>query len=187
MAAASRLFSEKGYDGTGIEEISRLSGTNKALIYYHFQNKEGLLLALYGRIMEEVSPLVGSSAAGGANRDREAVVRGVRRIIAFLREKKPLLKILMMESLKGGRSQEVFMELAESLMQGELDQLKGHGDYHRDRPRFLIYEFFTGFMVLYNFILFGSPLADRLGLDEKAGEDLFIDGFIRSHLGHHNF
>ena len=37
---AARLFSEKGYNGVSMREISEKSGVTKPTIYYHFGNKE---------------------------------------------------------------------------------------------------------------------------------------------------
>ncbi|WP_024852239.1 TetR/AcrR family transcriptional regulator [Hydrogenovibrio kuenenii] len=40
--AATKLFAEKGYDGTIMDELAELIAVNKASIYYHFQSKENL-------------------------------------------------------------------------------------------------------------------------------------------------
>lgn len=44
------LFSDKGFAGTSLDEIARLSGINKALIGYHFGGKAGL----YAEILDSV-------------------------------------------------------------------------------------------------------------------------------------
>jgi AcrR family transcriptional regulator len=44
--AAARLFSEKGYHAVSMREISLESGVSKPMIYYYFQNKEGIYKAL---------------------------------------------------------------------------------------------------------------------------------------------
>lgn len=43
------LFSESGYAGTTVRDISAKSNINQALINYHFQNKRGLFLAIFAR------------------------------------------------------------------------------------------------------------------------------------------
>ncbi|QSF43947.1 TetR/AcrR family transcriptional regulator [Paenibacillus tianjinensis] len=43
---AARLFSQKGFAGTSIADISRESGFSKGHIYYHFENKEKLFVYL---------------------------------------------------------------------------------------------------------------------------------------------
>ena len=40
---ALKLFAEKGYDSTSVEEITAISGVAKGTLYYHFSNKEEIL------------------------------------------------------------------------------------------------------------------------------------------------
>lgn len=46
MQCALELFSHKGYEGTGIQEITQAAGITKPTLYYYFGNKEGLLKAV---------------------------------------------------------------------------------------------------------------------------------------------
>ena len=46
LAAASELFSVNDFEGCSIRDIASAADVNSALIYYYFQNKEGLLRAL---------------------------------------------------------------------------------------------------------------------------------------------
>lgn len=43
---AAQLFSQKGFAGTSISDISRESGFSKGHVYYHFENKEKLFVYL---------------------------------------------------------------------------------------------------------------------------------------------
>lgn len=45
LAAAKKIFAEKGYAGATVKEIADLAGVNISLISYHFNGKEGLLRA----------------------------------------------------------------------------------------------------------------------------------------------
>jgi AcrR family transcriptional regulator len=49
IAAATRLFATKGYEGTSTKEICQAAGANIAAIHYHFGTKENL----YRRIIEQ--------------------------------------------------------------------------------------------------------------------------------------
>jgi AcrR family transcriptional regulator len=49
LDAASSLMAERGFAGTSISEVSRLSGLPASSIYWHFESKEGLL----GAVVEE--------------------------------------------------------------------------------------------------------------------------------------
>jgi len=44
IQAALRLFSERGFDGTGIRDLAEAAGVNVAAVNYHFGSKENLRL-----------------------------------------------------------------------------------------------------------------------------------------------
>ena len=56
---AMKLFSQKGYDATTVDDIAKTSEVNKALIYYYFKNKVGLyehvMSGLFLAIKEEIA------------------------------------------------------------------------------------------------------------------------------------
>lgn len=56
LEEATRQFSQKGFDGSRIDEIAENTATSKRMIYYYFESKEGLYLAAledcYRRIRE---------------------------------------------------------------------------------------------------------------------------------------
>src|SRR5580698_6428699 len=49
---ALTLFNARGYDKTSLREIAEQLGTTKAALYYHFERKEDILLALHLRLHE---------------------------------------------------------------------------------------------------------------------------------------
>ncbi|HYK90913.1 MAG TPA: TetR/AcrR family transcriptional regulator [Acidobacteriota bacterium] len=49
LDTAERLFAERGYDATSLRAITREAGVNLAAVNYHFNSKESLLRALFGR------------------------------------------------------------------------------------------------------------------------------------------
>ena len=46
LAAALRLFAERGYTSTSLEDVAAAAGVTKGTIYYYFRNKEALLMRL---------------------------------------------------------------------------------------------------------------------------------------------
>ncbi|BBO85254.1 TetR family transcriptional regulator [Desulfosarcina ovata subsp. sediminis] len=44
LAAATRLFSQNGFQGTAVSELSTLTGAATGTIFHHFRNKEDLFL-----------------------------------------------------------------------------------------------------------------------------------------------
>lgn len=54
---AIKLFAEKGYENTGIEEITAVAGFAKGALYYHFDTKEDL----FDLMLEEGSKLLNNN------------------------------------------------------------------------------------------------------------------------------
>jgi len=52
LDVALDLFTEKGFDGTSLREISERLGVTKAALYYHFASKDDILMALHMRLHE---------------------------------------------------------------------------------------------------------------------------------------
>ena len=51
LDAAERLFSERGFDGTSIRDVTADAGVNLAAVHYHFGSKEDLLRAVLDRVV----------------------------------------------------------------------------------------------------------------------------------------
>jgi AcrR family transcriptional regulator len=49
LAAAERLFAERGFTGVSVRMIAAEAGVNWSLVGYHFRSKEGLLAEVYRR------------------------------------------------------------------------------------------------------------------------------------------
>lgn len=59
LDTAYRLFMEKGYEYTSIQEIiDNLGGLSKGAIYHHFKSKEDILAAVIDRMTEESNRLL---------------------------------------------------------------------------------------------------------------------------------
>lgn len=50
---ATRLFTEKGYDTTSLQDIINETKLSKGAIYHHFSSKEEIFEAIFNRIGEE--------------------------------------------------------------------------------------------------------------------------------------
>jgi AcrR family transcriptional regulator len=53
--AAGRLFGERGFDGTRLEDVATAAGVTKPILYRHFADKERLYLALLERHRDDLS------------------------------------------------------------------------------------------------------------------------------------
>jgi AcrR family transcriptional regulator len=94
LAVAVRLFNERGYDGTSMEDLSRKLGITKSAIYHHVPSKEELLRLATGRALDglfaEVDRL---EVVDGRAIDRlEHLVRGS---VVLLASELPFVTVLL--------------------------------------------------------------------------------------------
>jgi AcrR family transcriptional regulator len=64
IAAARQLFTERGYDHVGTEEIVRAAGVTRGALYHQFGDKASLLEAAYERIEAESTERVARIVLG---------------------------------------------------------------------------------------------------------------------------
>jgi AcrR family transcriptional regulator len=77
VEAATRLFSEQGYAGTGREEIVRAAGVTRGALYHHYEDKADLFRAVFEAVEEQVMGRI-AEAASGTDDPVEQLRRGCR-------------------------------------------------------------------------------------------------------------
>lgn len=69
LSVAGRLFWEKGYLGTSIDDIGKRAKVNKALIYYYFESKDHILFEIATKyikeLIEQTVPIMKSNLSPG--------------------------------------------------------------------------------------------------------------------------
>jgi len=64
LDAAARLFREKGFGGTTMRDIATAAGMLAGSIYYHFPNKDALLIAVYTEGVLRITAAVALAVEG---------------------------------------------------------------------------------------------------------------------------
>ncbi len=54
LAAAERIFGERGYQGTSMDDVAAAVGVSKPLIYQYYGSKDGLFLACLARLRAQL-------------------------------------------------------------------------------------------------------------------------------------
>ncbi len=106
LKAADRVFGEMGFDAATVRRIAEISKTNKALIHYHFNSKEGLFESVLDQYFEELSDnLQKTLIADRSLPDR--MNRLFDRYIEFLGKNKNFIHIIHREMNGGKQMQRV--------------------------------------------------------------------------------
>jgi AcrR family transcriptional regulator len=101
LAAAERLFAERGFEGTTVAAVGTAAGMSRGAPGYFFGSKEQLYGAVLGALLEdsrEILPNVPPDADLA-----EILTQAVRRFNAFLTRRPAFLRILEWEALAGDR------------------------------------------------------------------------------------
>jgi AcrR family transcriptional regulator len=77
IEAAGRLFGERGYDGTRLDDVAAAAGVTKPVLYRHFDNKTALYLALLDRHRADLGSFAGAIPASGTLEQRLRAVLDV--------------------------------------------------------------------------------------------------------------
>jgi AcrR family transcriptional regulator len=94
LQVAVKLFNERGYDGTSMEDLSRKLGITKSAIYHHVPSKEELLRLAVDRALDGLFEVAAETAQlDGRAIDRlEHLVRGS---VLVLADRLPFVTLLL--------------------------------------------------------------------------------------------
>jgi AcrR family transcriptional regulator len=94
LAVAVKLFNERGYDGTSMEDLSRKLGITKSAIYHHVPSKQELLRLSVNRALDGLFAIAAEleTVEGRAVDRLEHLVRGS---VAVLVDQLPFVTLLL--------------------------------------------------------------------------------------------
>ncbi|UCF82811.1 MAG: helix-turn-helix transcriptional regulator [Desulfobacteraceae bacterium] len=191
LKVAEKLFSEKGFDGASVDKIAKTAGVNKALIYYHFKNKNDIIVSLFKNIVEEVEEYVDRSFDAVDNDNMDAnIQKEIQEEIKFLAKRKKIISVMLMESFKSKAKDNFLFQCAEIVVNHDAKRLMEEiGERKREKfpekQRFLVHEFFTGFIPVVAFVALRDKWAEYFKCDSDKVLEYFIDSFTSSHLASH--
>jgi AcrR family transcriptional regulator len=120
-ATALELFAEVGYDKTSLRMITDRLGITKAALYYYFQAKEDILVALADRLLGELDELI----AWGAEQPRspQTKMELLRRYSELLDGTAPILHLVQdnQAALRGMSTGQSFRDRISKLAQLALE------------------------------------------------------------------
>jgi len=97
LKAADSLFGEVGFNGATTREIAELSGVNKALIHYHFKNKETLLRSVLDQYYNNLTKALEKSILENGDLSQR-VKRLIETYCDFLSKNRNFVRIVQREA-----------------------------------------------------------------------------------------
>lgn len=59
LSSAEKLFFERSFDGVGVDEIGRASGSSGSALYRHFASKDAILAGLFDKVLDTLLMRIG--------------------------------------------------------------------------------------------------------------------------------
>lgn len=134
LEAARAEFIENGLRGARMQEIADRAGINKALLHYHFRDKDGLYQAALKSVIETVSESIVSALPEGGTPDspEEAIRLMVRTYMGVLRSNPQMVGMVLRELADGGQNLGTLIEsvgpMAQRLYHTVLEQVGNKAD-----------------------------------------------------------
>lgn len=165
LQTAKELFSEQGFEGTGIQQIAKTSGVNKATLYYHFDDKDHIIQTLFEMMITDIEAVLSSKELTNGP---EAIKDKFYMELDFYGKYEQMLKVLLMESLKNTDHTNYLFKL--------VDMLQGKEDLEH---------FFLGIGPFLMYITLKEKWANYYHTDIHEMNEQFVNGFIHQHMAFH--
>ena len=191
LIVAEKLFSEKGFDATRVDEIAEKAEVNKALIYYYFKSKDAILEALFSSAIRDIIVMI-ENIYEDFKIDEDEIKRMFDCFVDLVFRKKKIIKIMYMESLKKSGKQPYLFKIAEYIMGSEVDTLlklfseKGYDLKNTfNRKQMMVTEFFTGFIPVINYVIFSEEWCRSFAMSMDELKKWFYFSFKMTHVAYH--
>ena len=143
LAAAQKLFDERGWHGTRLEDVAREAGVSVASVHNHFQTKQALVRAIYGTQMAELMMGVLRDLIAQPDQPLLAIERCVGRLAFYAHNDRALTEayVLMTAELLSkpaednrDQSQTEWVNLVVGPLTSVLDEAQNLGQLKLEKP-----------------------------------------------------
>jgi len=170
LKAAEGEFATKGFDGARVDAIAALAGVNKALIYYYFKSKSGLLEALFEDFFLQLKTEKGRiSRPEDPARQEEYWKQVIRQVFAVTRSRLDLLRVVLLEELKGGPGHDRVVRRWRSEWEGSFGGVGAAP--RRDQA---VFNFFFEDLNMILFLLLNEKWSAAMGRSPQESEEAFF-------------
>jgi AcrR family transcriptional regulator len=183
LKTAVKIFAEKSYEGSRIDEIAREANVPKSLIYYHFKSKEDILQVLVDNFIKEYMNLIEDTVEENHKEKAENLPdRMKNRYYEFGQKNADLVRVILIDSLKKTKEKPVLYQIVEAMTAKEAEHNKEAARNIQERR---IAEFFTSFMPNYAYICFADSWTNYFQIDRKQFDQLYLKVYEETHGAYH--
>lgn len=183
LQAAVKIFAEKSFEGSRIEEIASAADVPKSLIYYHFKNKDAILEALTKNFIDEYMNIINSTSSETHKEKAENLPNRMNDVYyEFGQKNADLVRVIFIDSLKKTKKQPIIFKVIEAMINKESENNLGESYDVQERR---IAEFFTSFLPNYAYICFADSWTKYFDIDRRQFDKLYLKVYQETHGAYH--
>ena len=143
LDAATGLFIQQGYHGLSMRQIAEALGVTKAALYYHFEDKEQLFLAVLTAYLKRLEVTLDQIQAEPVS-NRERISRFVEHILSQPGEQHAIIRLASQEMRHVSAAQrqafnqvyhQKFIDKIQAILQAGMEQGEFRGEFQRLDPQ----------------------------------------------------
>ena len=183
LKAAIKVFAEKSFEGSRIDEISREAEVPKSLIYYHFKSKDEILEVLTGDFIREYQDIIAAKPDETHREKTQDLTARMRNVYyEFGRKNADLARVIFIDSLKKTKEQPILYKVLDAMIRKDREN---NPDVDYDIQERRIAEFFTSFIPNYAYICFADSWTGYFNIERKQFDELYLKVYEESHGAYH--
>ena len=183
LEAALKIFAEKSFEGSRIDEISREANVPKSLIYYHFKSKNEILEVLTADLISEYQNVI-AAIPKQSHQEKAAELAGRMKNVyfEFVQKNADLIRVIFIDSLKKSKETPAFYKILDALFANETrDNPIAESELQERR----VVEFFTSFIPNYAYLCFAQSWTEYFKIDKQSFDRLYLKAYEETHGAYH--
>lgn len=183
LKAALKVFAEKSFEGSRMDEIAREASAPKSLIYYHFKSKDEILEVLTTNFLEEYEGLLGEHVKETHQEKAEELSDRMKHVYyGFGQQNADLVRVMLVEALKKSSNQTALFQMIDCVMKKEAEE---KNLTERELQERRIAEFFSNFMPNFAYVCFGESWTNYFNMERKQFDELYLKVYEETHGAYH--
>lgn len=186
LTAAIKVFAEKSFEGSRVDEIAQGAKVPKSLIYYHFKSKDEILEVLAQQFLTEYLELI-QVAEQDTHQSKVGEMRKRHDDLysEFQRRNADLIRIMLIDSLKKSNKKPIVFHIVEKMIEAEMKFPAFKDDHTYERQERMVAEFFTNIIPSYAYICFSEAWTEYFKIEKASLDMVFGQVMIESHGAYH--
>ena len=175
LNSAAKIFAEKSYDGSRVDQIAEHAGIPKSLIYYHFKSKESILNTLIDSFITDLVKIQNSIKE---IYEQEKTItpneQMIEKVAPFFQENTEIMRIIMAESLKVSPSPPI-LRVLKTVIDSKRSAACRFNNIDYDNPKTVLREFINFIIPVFTFSCLYTSFSNMYGFDPNIVVKDFID------------